>query len=374
MIYRTLNAEGSSLEHMKITRRSLLKCSSGTLASLSLIALPRYLRAQGEEPPVLDIASLKVDPARRPFGRAILGNLIVREQPIISAGVVRRLKQNEVIPISGQVSTVGPQKHNPIWYQTKDGWVHSGNIQPAEQQLNTPITKIEGESIWGDVTMPVSVLHTLPSTEAPVRRNLFYGMVFRITGLAQDDKGQTWYRIADGNTGNIGFATAKHIRPLTAADFAPISPEVPLENKHIEVDLTKQIAIAFEDDKPVFTARVATGGRYRTPEGVHNFYTIPGEHRIFRKIAGQLMAGGTAGFDGYYLPGIGWVSYFTSSGIAFHATYWHNDYGAPRSHGCVNMLPEDAQWVFRWTMPGYPATEQRMLATTRDQGSHVKVF
>jgi hypothetical protein len=320
------------------------------------------------------MASLKVEPARRPFGRAILGNLIVREQPIISAGVVRSLKQNEVIPISGQASTVGPQKHNPIWYQTTDGWVHSGSIQPAEQRLNTPITRIEGESIWGGVTMPISALHSLPSTEALVRRNLFYGMVFRITGLAQDDKGQTWYRIADGNTGNIGFADAKHIRPLTEADFAPISPEVPLANKHIEVDLTKQIATAFEDGKPVFTARVATGGRYRTPEGVRNFYTIPGEHRIFRKIAGQLMAGGTAGYDDYYLPGIGWVSYFTSSGIAFHSTYWHNDYGAPRSHGCVNMLPEDAQWVFRWTMPGYPATEQRMLATARDQGSHVKVF
>jgi len=167
---------------------------------------------------------------------------------------------------------------------------------------------------------------------------------------------------------------AEHVRPLGKADFAPISPNVPLERKRIDVDLKQQIVTAYEDDKLVFTARVATGGRYRTPDGVRNFFTIPGEHRIFRKIAGQLMAGGTSGYDGYYLPGISWVPYFTSSGIAFHGTYWHNDYGAPRSHGCVNMLPEDSQWVFRWTMPAYPITERKHLITKRDEGSLVKVF
>jgi hypothetical protein len=359
---------------MKINRRTLLKIGGSALATLPLISMHGYIHAQGEEPPTFDLKDLKVEPTRRPFGRAIIGNLIVREQPIVGAKEIRKLKLNEVIPIAGQVSTVGPQKHNPIWYQTTDGWVHSGNLQPADQQLNKPISKFDGESIWGEVSMPLSVLRSQPSNDSPARRNLFFGMVFRITNLEQDGTGQTWYRIADGNTGNIGFANAQHIRLLAAEDFAPISPEVPLERKHIEVDLKKQIATAYEDNKSVFTARVATGGRYRTPEGVRSFGTIPGDHRIFRKIAGQLMAGGTTGYDGYYLPGIGWVSYFTSSGIAFHATYWHNDYGAPRSHGCVNMLPEDAHWVFRWTMPVYPETVQRMLATSREEGSHVRVF
>lgn len=360
--------------NMKITRRTLLKCGVGTMSSLSVMAMPQFARAQSQEPPAMDMKNLKVESTRRPFGRAIIGNLLVREQPMVSAKLVRKLKQNEVIPISGQVSTIGPQKHNPIWYETADGWVHSGNVQPVEQQLNKPISGFVGESIWGEVTMPVTALRTAPSDDAPARRTLFYSMIFRITDNKQNDKGQTWYRVADGNTDNIGFVNAQHIRPLDAGDFSPISPAVPLEKKHIEVDLTNQIATAFEDKQPVFTARVATGGRYRTPEGVRNFFTTPGDHRIYRKIAGQLMAGGTAGFDGYYLPGIGWVSYFTSSGIAFHATYWHNDYGAPRSHGCVNMLPEDARWVFRWSMPAYPATEQRMLATKREAGSHVKVF
>lgn len=357
---------------MRLTRRHLLKAGGIALATLPALGWPHFARAQ--DPAPVDLKSLKIELARRSLGRAIVGNLIVREEPSTSAKEVRKLKLNEVISITGQVSTAGPQKHNPIWYKTTDGWVHSGNVQPADNKANTPMAQIIGESMWGEVTVPVSPLRASPASDAPARRNLFFGMVFRITQISTDDKGQTWYRVADGNTGNIGFADARQLRVLTENDFAPISPNVPLEKKRIDVDLKQQIATAYEDEKPVFTAHVATGGRYRTPEGVRNFFTIPGDHRIFRKIAGQLMAGGTSGYDGYYLPGIGWVSYFTSSGIAFHATYWHNDYGAPRSHGCVNMLPEDSHWVFRWTMPVYPASVQSMQINPRVEGSHVKVF
>ena len=59
-------------------------------------------------------------------------------------------------------------------------------------------------------------------------------------------------------------------------------------------------------------------------------------------------AGAGRGFD---LPGVPWVTFFTSTGVSFHGTYWHNDYGTPRSHGCVNLLPEDAKFLYRWTSP-----------------------
>jgi len=63
------------------------------------------------------------------------------------------------------------------------------------------------------------------------------------------------------------------------------------------------------------------------------------------------MAAGDA-LSGYDLPGVGWPTIFISSnGVAIHSTYWHNDYGIPKSHGCVNARPDDAKWVFRWTLP-----------------------
>ena len=62
------------------------------------------------------------------------------------------------------------------------------------------------------------------------------------------------------------------------------------------------------------------------------------------------MTGGTTG-GGWDIPGVGWTILFSGTGVAIHSTFWHNDYGTPRSHGCVNVKPEDAQWIFRWTLP-----------------------
>jgi lipoprotein-anchoring transpeptidase ErfK/SrfK len=68
----------------------------------------------------------------------------------------------------------------------------------------------------------------------------------------------------------------------------------------------------------------------------------------------HMAAGDPAAPNSYDLPGIPWVSYLTKSGISFHGTYWHNDFGKPRSHGCVNLSPTAAKWVYRWTQPVVP--------------------
>jgi len=78
--------------------------------------------------------------------------------------------------------------------------------------------------------------------------------------------------------------------------------------------------------------------------------------------------GGGSGFD---LPGVPWVSYFYWTGVAFHGTYWHNDFGRPRSRGCVNLAPADAKWIYRWTLPVVPPSE----VYVRDKnGTEVVVF
>jgi hypothetical protein len=63
---------------------------------------------------------------------------------------------------------------------------------------------------------------------------------------------------------------------------------------------------------------------------------------------------GDVEFGAYDLPGVPWVSFFTSTGVAFHGTYWHNDYGRPRSNGCVNLRSEDSKFIYRWTTPVVP--------------------
>ena len=59
----------------------------------------------------------------------------------------------------------------------------------------------------------------------------------------------------------------------------------------------------------------------------------------------------------YNLPGVPWCSFFTGMGHAIHGTYWHNDYGRPRSHGCVNLPSELSKWIYRWSNPLVPPEE-----------------
>jgi lipoprotein-anchoring transpeptidase ErfK/SrfK len=65
------------------------------------------------------------------------------------------------------------------------------------------------------------------------------------------------------------------------------------------------------------------------------------------------MGDGNLAADGYDLPGVPWTQFFHETGVALHGTYWHNNFGIPMSHGCVNMDTEQAKWLFRWTTPVY---------------------
>ena len=83
------------------------------------------------------------------------------------------------------------------------------------------------------------------------------------------------------------------------------------------------------------------------------------------------MSGGSSG-GGWDLPGIAWTTLFSGHGEAVHSTYWHNDFGVPRSRGCVNARPEDAKWVFRWSLP-YIAYDTGELTVEMPGGTIVEV-
>lgn len=115
----------------------------------------------------------------------------------------------------------------------------------------------------------------------------------------------------------------------------------PNEERWIRVDLSEQIVVAYEGKKPV-RAFVVSSGLPGTP-------TVTGEFRIRTKVSEQVMSGGV-GRNYYYLPGVKWVQYFYED-YSFHGTYWHNNFGEPMSHGCLNMTNSDAKWLFDWAGP-----------------------
>lgn len=127
--------------------------------------------------------------------------------------------------------------------------------------------------------------------------------------------------------------------PQSLTHLTPI--ETPDEERWIRVDLSEQIVVAYEGKKAV-RAFTVSSGLPGTP-------TVTGEFRIRTKVSEQVMSGGV-GRNAYYLPGVKWVQYFYEE-YSFHGTYWHNNFGQPMSHGCLNMTNSDAKWLFDWAGP-----------------------
>ncbi len=134
---------------------------------------------------------------------------------------------------------------------------------------------------------------------------------------------------------------------------------LPTEEKWIEVDLSDQTLRAWEGTELVFETLVSTG-KAGTP-------TLLGKFRVRTKIRSELMTG-----PGYYLPNVQWVQYFVAN-FALHGAYWHDKWGTPTSHGCVNLRNEDAEWLFQWTSPEMPAGAQRVEASASNPGTWVIV-
>ncbi len=108
----------------------------------------------------------------------------------------------------------------------------------------------------------------------------------------------------------------------------------------IDVDLSSQTLTAYQGNAAVFSALISSG-LPGTP-------TVVGRYQIYTKLTSTRMSG-----PGYDLPNVPYTMYFYR-GYAIHGTYWHNNFGSPMSHGCVNMKTQDAAWVFNWASIGTP--------------------
>ena len=106
----------------------------------------------------------------------------------------------------------------------------------------------------------------------------------------------------------------------------------------IDVDLLKQMLYAYEEDV-IVNSFLISSGLINTP-------TLAGQYSIYAKYETTVMTG-----PGYYLPDVPFTMYYYK-GYGIHAATWHNNFGTPMSHGCINMRLEDAQWMFNWASIG----------------------
>jgi lipoprotein-anchoring transpeptidase ErfK/SrfK len=158
-------------------------------------------------------------------------------------------------------------------------------------------------------------------------------------------------------------AAAPTAVPAPAAMAVPVPTSAPRPGaageKWIDVDLTGQQLTAYEGSTPVFQTSVSTG--------LTNTPTVVGEFRIYWKLSAGDMAG-----PGYYLPAVPFTMYFYR-GYALHGTYWHDNFGQPMSHGCVNLRTEDARWLFDWADPPLPSGSSQVKSNDASPGTLVVV-
>lgn len=142
-------------------------------------------------------------------------------------------------------------------------------------------------------------------------------------------------------------------------------------NKRIEVDLTNQRVYAFEGDKKVYDFLVSTGKFNKTPTG---------EFTIWIKLFKTKMSGGSKALGTYYyLPNVPYVMFFYNEkypkwqGYGFHGTYWHNNFGTPMSHGCINMKTEEAALLYYWASPDLQG-KSSITASKENPGTKVIIY
>jgi lipoprotein-anchoring transpeptidase ErfK/SrfK len=319
----------------QLSRRDFLKLSaSGVLGLvLSELGVDRVLAA----PPT-------------PHGRAIWSGVQVFDAPRLTANRIHLLRIDEVVDLLGEVEGDNiDNKFNNTWYQLDGGYTFSGWLQPVETKYQKPVYEIPSEGKLAEVTVPYSLTHLAPYYYAKKGHRIFYETTHWVKRVVvtREEK-SVWYEIYDKVLKKSFYVPSHNMRLIPDEELTQLSPEVPEEEKLIHVDIDTQMVTAFEGEKMVLSVRCASGERGTdTPKG---------EWRTYHKGPSIHMTNfGDAVANIYNLPGVPWCSFFTGSGHAFHGTYWHNDYGHPRSNGCVNLPSSDSKWLYRWTSPIVPA-------------------
>ena len=321
---------------LPFSRRDFLKVSSAGLLGLFLVDL-RLERVLAAEIPMQ--------------GRSTMSGIEVLSEPFFNANKIYLLRRDEVVAVTGAAEgdTGYGNPFNSTWYRVNnEGYTYAGWLQPVEKLHQKPIFNIQEGGVLGKITVPFSDARRSSSIFADRGYRIYYSTTHWITDtVVNRDEKSIWYKIYDHLTRESYFVPSHDMRVIPSNESNALSSKGPVENKRIYVDLATQTVTAFESEKPVLVARCSSGA-----QGTE---TPLGEFRTYHKGPSIHMTNQGDGTENtYHLPGVPWVSFFTGTGVAFHGTYWHNDYGRPSSRGCINLTPDDAKFLYRWTQPVVP--------------------
>jgi hypothetical protein len=341
------------------SRRQFLKRSAASFIALS--TLPDQIFVGNRDGSRFENSSI--------FGRVLFDNVPTFAQPDINSMKNGSHPFNEVLPLRQPTKGISSQSGNEIWFPlSEDTYIQSKNVQIVRNILNTPRDDVPKSGRLGEITVPLTEAWPTDKQKSPNHQMFFYGSVHWVYGLGKDPDDNLYYLVIEDRWNESYYVDATHMRIIEDEDLAPISPDLTLEEKHILVDTSKQMLFAYERETLVMACGVSTG----LFENGINLSTPKGEFVVhYKRPTRHMVHSDKIGVNDSELYGVPWVSYFTDNGIAFHGTYWHNDYTQPKSHGCVNMPIHAAKWLYRWTDPVTPPRAKKHVSK---YGTPVKVI
>lgn len=330
----------------RLSRRRFLQLTGAGLAAMAGAAR-LSARAQSRDiadappPPLWDVSPVKL-------GRVTAQGLAVRGGPGAEYPEWGRLRLDDVVTVFGQTEGQALQRHNATWCNIGSGYVYSSFLQPVEEVYN-PVEEV-GDGFWGQISLPYVDSRAAPGEDSPINKRLYCHSLLWVRERAEDPDGRWWYRLDSLRARDwVFWVPADAVRRVPERELKPIRPDV--SDKRIVVDLGEQMLVAYEGDQPVLEQRISSGARFIARAAGLDYRTRPGRYHVTIKRPSLHMIGGTQGLDAYDYPGVPWVIFFNYTGLAIHGTYWHNDFGRPRSHGCIHVPPAVGQWLYRWTAP-----------------------
>ena len=371
-----------------VSRRDFLKLAG---LSLGAMAFNPFERVPLFQPPYLQF------PTGERLGRLCVypdwNFTDIKSKPHAYSSTVRRIVDDEVIEWerevigtdSYSVDSVAYQGLSKTWVETPEGYVYAPYLQPVRNLPNTPLTTMpEGKpGFWAEVTVPYVDLYI---DNPPIRSRsfsyivahgqtprLYYSQVVWIDQVRADENGRILYRWNEDfghgyGYGDMFWADATAFKVITPEEIAPISPNVDPALKTIVIDVFYQRLSCYEGNSEVYFCKVSSGigGDLATPVGTmyawRKMYSI------------NMAASASEDRSGYDTSAVSWPTFINSDGIAIHAAFWHNYFGTRRSHGCVNVLPEDAKWIYRWTDPYVSLDQSEIQMTWPNVGTQVNVI
>jgi hypothetical protein len=261
------------------------------------------------------------------------------------------------------VAIVEQRRHEgDLFGRTRHGlWIAMHDLAPVRAPTFHGEVIADGKLDFGWVLSNDSRVLSKPSSAARSEKRLARFQVVHI--LETKGSGHSTFHRIDENA----WIADLNIRHPTL-----VSPPASVlgNTKWIDIELASQTLVAYEGTQPVYAAMVSTG---RGPQG-SEFATPKGEHRIWVKLVGSNMDNleDEDATNYYSIEDVPYVQYF-SKGVGLHSAFWHSAFGRVKSHGCVNLPPIDAQWLFAWTSPHLPAGWNAVFPTDIEQGTLIRV-